>query len=144
MTEFFRHPEFEEKYYRWELHNALYQGEPYRLKQADILPYYEAEKAKHGCTKAGAYNAALNRYIREELTHYVNFLSIGIRRLVTLMFKGGLNIPTKVLDMLEGAEDNIDGYHTNFDEFAKKFVVNDLLFGKAFADLMDIIKKSIL
>ncbi len=120
-VKFSEHPDYRENKQDWKDWRNLYEGKHSELTSSRYLWPHEFEDTESGRKL---------REIREERSRYVNFFKPIVRRYVSLMFSN--EIDRKVLLPIFGEEwiEDVDGYGTNFENFARRVAENYFLYGK--------------
>lgn len=121
----YTHPDYTKFQKEWSLYKTFYDGKHSELvNNSEILwPLYIE-------TKGGGPGAELLAE-RKQRTRYLNIVEIIISLWVSFFFRTKPVLNAAALELLEGAEDNIDGRGTILISFLKSVLEDYLVYGKS-------------
>lgn len=123
---FHKHSEYVFREHIWKRIADLLQGDDTCLKSKKYLWEHAIEQTDRQCEDRDIKEAQYDRQLREQRTQYVNYIKMVEERFVSLMMKGGFNVPQEITAMFDGEETNVDGQERDLEEFAT-VIARDLI-----------------
>jgi len=132
-VELYYHYEFLQKQKEWCQIEDMLDGSHHLMSHPKYL-WLHASENKERCDERDQLQAKHRRASRKQRTQYVNYLKMIRNRLVSLITKGGFNIPESIEKIFEGVRDDVDGNQRGLECFFRMLIEDNISFGVAYCE----------
>jgi len=132
-VELYEHHEYLNMHEEWCTLEDMLEGEHKTLTQSKYLWLHASEDPER-CDERDKKAAIKNRLTRQQRTRYINYIKMIRNRLVSLITKGGFDIPDEIAQIFEDVKDDVDGENHGLDCFFRMLIEDNVTFGAAYCE----------